>query len=74
MLKIHMQRIQKVLRFGVPATVTGTLCNRMAAGDDINSTGVESEVTCKFCRQRLAALELARVGRANAEAANKEIS
>lgn len=31
-------------------TLTGTLCNRMSnAGDDINCTTDEAEVTCKVC-------------------------
>jgi len=71
MPKVHMQRVRNVIRFGVPATVTSTLCNRMAAGEDINSTAVESEVTCKFCKSRLRALEFSRIGTENAEAANR---
>lgn len=30
-------------------TITTTLCNRMTSKDEINSTGNENEVTCKFC-------------------------
>jgi hypothetical protein len=71
MPKVHMESIRNVIRFGVPATITGTLCNRMAAGEDINSTGNESAVTCKFCKSRLKAIEFSRVGTENAERANR---
>jgi len=71
MSKVHMQSIRKVIRFGVPATITGTLCNRMAAGEDINSTGDETEVTCKFRKSRLRAIEFSRVGSENAKRANR---
>lgn len=49
--KTHMERITR--RPNV--TVTGTLCNRMSSQDEINSTGNEAEVTCKFCLRMLEA-------------------
>jgi hypothetical protein len=45
MTKTHMERITH--RPNV--TVTGTLCNRMSDQGEINSTGNQAEVTCKFC-------------------------
>lgn len=57
-----MQLVRNVLRFGVPTTVTSTLCNRMASGEDINSTDNESEVTCVLCQKRLRAIEFSRIG------------
>lgn len=45
----HMSKIAEYRNF----TVTGTMCNRMACGDDINCTTVEAEVTCKLCIRQL---------------------
>jgi hypothetical protein len=50
MPKIHFARIRR--RGGI--TITSTLCERMTRGDDINSTVVAADVTCKICL-RLAA-------------------
>jgi hypothetical protein len=50
----HLSRIRQI----GDRTVTGTLCGRMSgAGDDINCTSDELDVTCKFCLPVIAAYE-----------------
>jgi hypothetical protein len=42
--------LSKVRMIGPDSCITGTLCNRMSnAGDDINCTTEQNEVTCKLC-------------------------
>lgn len=48
-MKIHFQSIRR----SEHRTITTTLCNRMVADGDINSTGLRHEVTCKFCLKLL---------------------
>lgn len=45
----HFSRIRQI----GDRTVTGTLCNRMANGADINCTTEATDVTCKLCQLEL---------------------
>ncbi len=49
----HLSKVRRNIR-GMDWAITGTLCNRMSnAGDDLNATESEAEVTCKFCLKQL---------------------
>ena len=46
---------QKVRRFGQDCQMNGTLCGRVASGDEMNIAVPEQgeQVTCKLCLKRL---------------------